>query len=72
MMDDPLLKPGQVAELFCVNVKTVTRWAQTGRLRSERTLGGHRRFRTSAIKEALGKVGEKYGVDRPEGEDVPT
>jgi len=44
-MDDyRLLTPAEVADLFRVDAKTVTRWAKQGRLRSLRTPGGHRRF----------------------------
>lgn len=39
-----LLTPGEVASMFGVDPKTVTRWARGGRLRSIRTPGGHRRF----------------------------
>lgn len=35
-----VLTPQQVAALLAVDVKTVTRWAQAGRLRSFRTPGG--------------------------------
>lgn len=42
--DRALLTPGEVAILFRVNAKTVTRWAKAGKLSSIRTLGGHRRF----------------------------
>ena len=38
--EDRLLTPSEVAALFRVNPKTVTRWAQQGKLRSIRTLGG--------------------------------
>ncbi|WP_148673241.1 BldC family transcriptional regulator [Tsukamurella tyrosinosolvens] len=41
--------PGQVAALFNVNPKTVTRWAGAGLLGSVRTPGGHRRFRASEV-----------------------
>ncbi|WP_427385639.1 BldC family transcriptional regulator [Janibacter sp. G56] len=41
---DRLLTPGEVAALFRVDPKTVTRWAQSGKLSSIRTLGGHRRY----------------------------
>jgi excisionase family DNA binding protein len=34
----------EVANMFRVDPKTVTRWARMGRLSSIRTLGGHRRF----------------------------
>lgn len=39
-----LLTPGEVAEAFRVDPKTVTRWAAAGRIASIRTPGGHRRF----------------------------
>ena len=42
---EPLLTPAEVATLFRVDPKTVTRWAQAGKLTSIRTLGGHRRYR---------------------------
>jgi excisionase family DNA binding protein len=44
-----LLTPGEVAVLFRVNPKTVTRWALAGRIPSIRTPGGHRRFRVGDI-----------------------
>jgi excisionase family DNA binding protein len=48
-----LLTPGEVASLFRVDPKTVTRWAASGRINSIRTPGGHRRFRESEIRELL-------------------
>lgn len=50
---DQLLTPGEVAALFRVDPKTVTRWAQEGRLSALRTLGGHRRYRSSEIYALL-------------------
>jgi excisionase family DNA binding protein len=49
----PLLAPSQVAELFGVNVKTVTRWAARGLLPAVTTPGGHRRYRESDIRRLL-------------------
>ena len=46
---DRLLTPGEVAALFRVDPKTVTRWAAAGRIGSIRTPGGHRRFRESEV-----------------------
>lgn len=40
----PLLTPAEVAQIFRVDVKTVTRWSKAGRLSSIRTLGDHRRY----------------------------
>ncbi len=50
---EALLTPAEVAELFRVNPKTVTRWARAGKLHAIRTLGGHRRFRASEIRRCL-------------------
>ena len=46
-----LLTPREVADLFGVDPKTVTRWAKAGKLTSIRTLGGHRRYRKSEVDE---------------------
>lgn len=48
-----LLTPGEVATLFRVDPKTVTRWAASGRISSIRTPGGHRRFRESEVRALL-------------------
>jgi len=53
-----LLTPSEVAQLFRVNPKTVTRWARAGKLTAIRTLGGHRRFRASEIRKFLEQVDE--------------
>lgn len=50
---EPLLTPSEVAELFRVDPKTVTRWAKAGKLASIRTLGGHRRYRESEVRSLL-------------------
>lgn len=50
---DGLLTPGEVAALFRVDPKTVTRWAKAGKLEAIRTLGGHRRFRESEVRAHL-------------------
>ena len=48
-----LLTPGEVAALFRVDPKTVTRWAASGRISSIRTPGGHHRFREAEVRELL-------------------
>lgn len=55
--DEPeeLLTPGQVARLFGVDPKTVTRWASAGKLEALHTLGGHRRYRASEVHALLDK-----------------
>jgi excisionase family DNA binding protein len=50
---EALLTPAEVAALFRVDPKTVTRWAKAGKLTSLRTLGGHRRYRESEIRSLL-------------------
>jgi excisionase family DNA binding protein len=54
--DDALLTPSEVAAMFRVNPKTVTRWARAGKISAIRTLGGHRRFRASEIRQFLEQV----------------
>src|SRR5437870_2995042 len=56
--DDALLTPSEVAAMFRVNPKTVTRWARAGKISAIRTLGGHRRFRESEIRRFLEQVEE--------------
>jgi len=48
-----LLTPSEVAALFRVDPKTVTRWAKAGKLTSIKTLGGHRRYKESEVKALL-------------------
>ena len=48
-----LLTPSEVAALFRVDPKTVTRWAKAGKLTPIRTLGGHRRYRKSEVENLL-------------------
>jgi excisionase family DNA binding protein len=43
------LRAGQAAARLHVSAKTVTRWANEGRLQHRRTLGGHRRFDPALI-----------------------
>ncbi len=50
---EPLLTPAEVAALFRVDPKTVTRWAKAGKLTSIRTLGGHRRYREAEVRGLL-------------------
>lgn len=54
---DRLLTPGEVATIFHVTAKTVTQWANAGRLRSVRTDGGHRRFLESEVRALLNGEG---------------
>ena len=53
---EKLLTPAEVASLFRVDPKTVTRWAKAGKLTSIKTLGGHRRYKESEVKELLKSV----------------
>jgi excisionase family DNA binding protein len=53
---EKLLTPAEVAALFRVDPKTVTRWAKAGKLTSIRTLGGHRRYKESEVKALLKSI----------------
>jgi excisionase family DNA binding protein len=68
---DRLLTPGEVAALFRVDPKTVTRWAAAGRISSIRTPGGHRRFRESEVRALLeGEEGAGFAADSGDAHTV--
>ena len=48
-----LMTPAEVAALFRVDPKTVTRWADAGKLTAVRTLGGHRRYSQDEVQNLL-------------------
>lgn len=50
---ESLLTPAEVAALFRVDPKTVTRWAKSGKLACIRTLGGHRRYLEAEVAALL-------------------
>ncbi len=50
---EELLTPSEVAALFRVDPKTVTRWAKAGKLSCVKTLGGHRRYLASEVNALL-------------------
>ena len=52
-----LLTPAEVAQLFRVHPKTVSRWVQSGKLSAVRTLGGHRRYRANEVYALLEETG---------------
>jgi excisionase family DNA binding protein len=54
-----LLTPSEVASMFRVDPKTVTRWARAGKLSAIRTLGGHRRYSEAEVRSLL------HGVPQP-------
>jgi excisionase family DNA binding protein len=64
-MEDRLLTPSEVASLFRVDPKTVTRWAAAGRISSIRTPGGHRRYRESEIRRLLESDPQDGLIPRP-------
>ena len=52
------LRTSEVADLLQVSPKTVSRWAQEGRLPYLRTLGGHRRYPDAEIRALLQTLSE--------------
>jgi excisionase family DNA binding protein len=45
------LHPAEVADILQVSPKTASRWAKDGKLPFLRTLGGHRRYPASEIRQ---------------------
>lgn len=52
-MHKQLLTPAEVAAMFSVDPKTVSRWAKAGKLPAIRTLGGHRRYPEHEVRRRL-------------------
>ena len=68
-----LLTPAEVAALFRVDPKTVTRWAKAGKLTAIRTLGGHRRYRQSEVQALLKTLpGAIQSTPSPQSTTSPT
>lgn len=47
--EERVMLPGEVADMFRVHVKTVSRWAIAGKLTPVYTPGGHRRYREAEV-----------------------
>jgi len=64
---EQLLTPAEVAAMFRVDPKTVTRWAKAGKVSSIRTLGGHRRYRESEVRGLMNGMipQQRTGEDAP-------
>ncbi|MCW5959476.1 MAG: MerR family DNA-binding transcriptional regulator [Pyrinomonadaceae bacterium] len=67
MVPSKSLTTKEVAQLCCVSDATVKRWESAGLLSSERTLGGHRRFRIEEIARFQKKTG--LGLQRSNSDD---
>jgi predicted site-specific integrase-resolvase len=58
MENDRLLQPREAAEMLGVDPKTLSRWANLPKghrshVPSQKTLGGHHRYRESVIRKIL-------------------
>lgn len=65
--EDRLLTPSEVAVMFRVDPRTVTRWAKANKITSIRTLGGHRRYREAEIRRILQRPGDGPPVSKIKG-----
>jgi|tagenome__1003787_1003787.scaffolds.fasta_scaffold13148773_1 excisionase family DNA binding protein len=59
---DDYLTPAEVARLLSVTPRTVSRWADQGRIAHTVTLGGHRRFLRSDIVKLLDQSRRSQGA----------
>lgn len=59
-----VLTPSEVADLFSVSPTTVSRWADEGRIKGFKTVGGHWRFHSEDITPMTTLVTKA----KPEGE----
>ena len=59
--NEEYISAGDAARLLRVSARTVSRWADQGRIPHLVTLGGHRRFRKSNVLELLSSVQRSGG-----------
>jgi excisionase family DNA binding protein len=57
-MESAYLRTSEVADLLHVSPKTVSRWAKEGKLPFLKTLGGHRRYPESEIRQLANELRE--------------
>ena len=50
------LKPAEVAGMFGVDRRTVLNWARNGKINSQRTAGGHRRYREADVAALVAEL----------------
>jgi len=63
--DDPWLPLGAASRLVGVGPDTLRRWADTGKVQSYQTPGGHRRFLRSSLEAMINAPRrQRYGVER--------
>jgi excisionase family DNA binding protein len=65
-----VMTASETAEAFGVDVKTVARWEQGGKIRCFRTPGGHRRFFASEVRRVMLASEGRYGLE-PDAGDGP-
>jgi excisionase family DNA binding protein len=54
--DDLYIRTSEAARMLRVSPKTVSRWAKEGKIPHVMTLGGHRRFPATAIRELASRL----------------
>ena len=52
----------QIAEIIGVNVSTIKRWTDSGKLECQQTIGGHRKFHLNHLRKFL-KKNQKLSVN---------
>lgn len=57
-----MLVTAEVADLYGVDVKTVTRWAKAGRLITVTTPGAHRRYPAEQFAAAIAQRAQARGA----------
>jgi excisionase family DNA binding protein len=50
------LSTADIARLMSIDVSTVKRWADSGKLQCYKTVGGHRRFRSDQAQALIGQT----------------
>ena len=51
-----LISIKEAAKLFGVSIMTIRNWDKAGKLKSQRTLGGHRRYNLEELKNIVNEL----------------
>lgn len=66
-----MLTPKEAATILCVGTRTLSHWADLGKIRCTRSAGGHRRYPADAVRAAVNGDWERAATKRPQNEMSP-
>lgn len=66
MNQDKLISISQASELLGINIMTLRRWTDSGKIKCSKTIGNHRKYLLSEILSLQGKEVENNNLNKEE------